>query len=87
MKTKITSLLIALALAFLTSGCAAVRPNATPFRALVLAERGDQHEPMVAAALIWLKTVAQQDNFTFDTVENPDKFTKQAEELRVRLAG
>jgi len=50
--------------------------NATPFRALVLAERGDQHEPMVAAALVWLKTVAQQDNFTFDTVENPDQFTK-----------
>jgi type 1 glutamine amidotransferase len=76
MKTKITSLLIALAFALLASGCVAARPNATPFRALVLAERGDQHEPMVAAALVWLKTVAQQDDFTFDTVENPDQFTK-----------
>jgi type 1 glutamine amidotransferase len=76
MKTKITSLLTALAFALLATGCA-THPNATPFRALVLAERGDQHEPMVAAAMVWLKTTAQQDNFTFDTVTNPDKFTKQ----------
>ena len=46
------------------------------FRALVLAERGDQHEPFVAAALAWLKTTATNDHFTIDVFENPDKFDK-----------
>jgi type 1 glutamine amidotransferase len=46
------------------------------FHALILAERGDQHEAFVAAALKWLKTTATNDNFTIDVFENPDKFTK-----------
>ena len=46
------------------------------FHALVLAERGDQHEAFVVAALEWLKATATNDNFTMDVVNNPDKFTK-----------
>ena len=46
------------------------------FHALVLAERGDQHEPFVAAALEWLRVTATNDNFTIDVFENPDKFNK-----------
>jgi type 1 glutamine amidotransferase len=76
MKINLTSMLVALALAWLAPGSANAQTNTSHFRALVLAERGDQHEPMVAAALVWLKAVAQQDNFSFDTFVNPDKFTK-----------
>lgn len=46
------------------------------FHALVLAERGDQHEAFVVVALKWLKAVATNDNFTIDVFENPDQFTK-----------
>jgi type 1 glutamine amidotransferase len=50
--------------------------NTNQFHALILAERGDQHEAFVAAAMEWLKTTATNDNFTIDVFENPDKFTK-----------
>jgi type 1 glutamine amidotransferase len=43
------------------------------FRVLVLAERGDQHEPFVAAALKWLKGEASQEHFAVDVYANPDK--------------
>jgi type 1 glutamine amidotransferase len=46
------------------------------FRALVLAERGDQHEAYVSAALKWLKAAAQQDHFAMEVFENPDQFNK-----------
>jgi type 1 glutamine amidotransferase len=50
--------------------------NTNQFHVLILAERGDQHEAFVAAALAWLKITATNDNFTIDVFENPDKFTK-----------
>jgi len=34
------------------------------FRALVLAECGDQHESYVVAALKWLKATAERDRFS-----------------------
>jgi len=46
------------------------------FRALVLAERGDQHEAYVAAALEWLKATAARDHFSMDVFANPDPFNK-----------
>jgi type 1 glutamine amidotransferase len=46
------------------------------FRALVLAERGDQHEAFVVAALEWLKTTAAKDHFAVDVFTNPDQFNK-----------
>src|SRR5580658_7684042 len=46
------------------------------FRALVLAERGDQHEAFVVAALEWLKATAAKDHFAIDIYTNPDQFTK-----------
>jgi type 1 glutamine amidotransferase len=46
------------------------------FHALVLAERGDQHEAFVAAALPWLRGLAARDHFAMDVVENPNQFNK-----------
>lgn len=46
------------------------------FRALVLAERGDQHEAFVVAALEWLKATAQKERFAVDVFEKPEGFTK-----------
>jgi type 1 glutamine amidotransferase len=76
MKIKTISALFVFAFVVLGVGNAVAQTNTNHFRALVLAERGDQHEPFVAAALKWLETTAQQDNFSFDVFENPDQFTK-----------
>ena len=76
MKIKGSFVLWVLAFAFLGIGDVSAQTNTNHFCALVLAERGDQHEPFVAAALKWLKTTAQQDDFSFDVFENPDSFTK-----------
>jgi type 1 glutamine amidotransferase len=80
MKTKIikTSTVIKLAVIILTLLAVPVfaQTNNLRFHALVLAERGDQHEPFVAAALTWLKTTATNDHFTLDVFENPDQVTK-----------
>jgi uncharacterized protein len=46
------------------------------FRALVLAERGDQHEAFVVAALEWLKATAARDHFALDIFENPNQVNK-----------
>jgi hypothetical protein len=46
------------------------------FHALVLAERGDQHEAFVVAALEWLKGMEARDHFAMDIVENPNQFNK-----------
>ena len=55
---------------------AGAQDNTNRFRVLVLAERGDQHEAFVAAALEWLKATAQKDHFALDVFANPDQFTK-----------
>jgi uncharacterized protein len=47
------------------------------FQALVLAERGDQHEAFVVAALEWLKATAARDHFAIDVFENPNQFNKE----------
>jgi type 1 glutamine amidotransferase len=46
------------------------------FRALVIAERGGQHEAFVVAALAWLQTEARQDHFTCDLIENADPINR-----------
>lgn len=46
------------------------------FHALVLAERGDQHEAFVVAALDWLKGLAARDHFALDVFENPNQFNR-----------
>ncbi|HSN50366.1 MAG TPA: ThuA domain-containing protein, partial [Bacteroidales bacterium] len=40
------------------------------FKALVLAERGGDHEAFVVAALDWLKSYATEKNFEFTVVNN-----------------
>ena len=76
LRSPSTTLLLTACLCILAALPSAAQSTPPRFHALVLAERGDQHEAYVAAALAWLKTTAQKDNFTFDTFENPDKFTK-----------
>jgi hypothetical protein len=46
------------------------------FHALVLAERGAQHEAFVVAALQWLKSTGARDNFSIDVFENPNQFNR-----------
>jgi type 1 glutamine amidotransferase len=80
MKTLVNSLTASvkggLCLLLLTALPCFAQSDTNRFHALVLAERGDQHEAFVAAALVWLKTIASQDHFSLDVFENPDKFTK-----------
>jgi len=46
-------------------------PTSAPrFRALVLAERGGQHEAFVVAGLAWLTILAANSNFAIDVIEN-----------------
>jgi type 1 glutamine amidotransferase len=76
MKMKAIYALVTVIFTLLTVGIARAQTNTNHFQALVLAERGDQHEPFVAAALAWLKTTAARENFTIDVYANPDKITK-----------
>ena len=55
---------------------ASAQINTNRFYALVLAERGDQHEAFVVAALEWLKETASRDHFALDVFENPNKFNQ-----------
>jgi type 1 glutamine amidotransferase len=75
MKTKILKITVAILLA-VAAFTASAQNDTNRFRALVLAERGDQHEAFVVAALQWLKTTAAQDHFAIDVFENPNQFTK-----------
>jgi type 1 glutamine amidotransferase len=76
MKNCLIAPLIAVIIGILGLGNAHAQTNAIRFHALVLAERGGQHEAFVAAALPWLKETAQQDHFSVDVFENPNQFTK-----------
>lgn len=46
------------------------------FRALVLTERGGQHEAFVAAAMQWLDQLATDKHFAIDTINHTDKITE-----------
>lgn len=46
-----------------------------PPRILVLAERGEQHQPYVDTARVWLGQLAAKEGFLIDYVENPSTFT------------
>jgi type 1 glutamine amidotransferase len=56
---------------------ASAQTGTNRFRALVLAERGDQHEAFVAAALVWLKATAAQEHFAIDIFEKPEGFNRE----------
>ena len=65
-----------LGLLLLTAWPAFAGGDTNRFHALVLAERGDQHEAFVAAALPWLEGLAAQDHFSMDVLANPDPISK-----------
>jgi uncharacterized protein len=48
------------------TGCGPQKP--APFKALVLTERGGQHEAFVAAGLKWLEQAAAGNHFTYDVL-------------------
>lgn len=68
--TAMKQLLTAIALALLLplTGLSAAEPS---FRALVLTERGGQHESFTAAALEWLDGFSQENNFTYEEINSP----------------
>jgi len=80
MKTKnrnaIAAIKLAAGLLALVAFAACAQNDTNRFRALVLAERGDQHEAFVAAALEWLNATAARDHFAMDVFENPNHFNK-----------
>jgi type 1 glutamine amidotransferase len=80
MKAKLIKISAALSLAAgilaLATLQASAQNHTNRFHALVLAERGDQHEAFVVAALDWLKATAKQDDFVIDVVEKTDQFNK-----------
>jgi uncharacterized protein len=61
----------------MTAFAAFAQNDTNRFRALVLAERGDQHEAFVVAALEWLKGTAARDHFAVDVFENPGRINKE----------
>ncbi len=71
----ITTLAVGLFALATTASSAEAKPPR--FRALVLAERGDQHEAFVQAALEWLKTTAAKEQFEFDVFERPEGFDQK----------
>ena len=77
MKTKLLTAAAAIPLVAgllaLTTLSTRAQNDTNRFRALVLAERGDQHAAFVVAALEWLKGTAARDHFAIDVVENPDQ--------------
>lgn len=80
MKTNILKAIAAITLAAGVLALAAfhafAESNTNRFKALVLAERGDQHAAFVVAALEWLKGTAARDRFAIDVFENPDRFSQ-----------
>jgi uncharacterized protein len=80
MKTNILKATAAIKLASGFLALAAIQAFAQSdtnrFHALVLAERGDQHEAFVVAALEWLTDTAARNHFAIDVFENPNQFNK-----------
>jgi uncharacterized protein len=62
-------------IAVLTFGSMASAKNPA-FKALVLTERGGQHEGFVAAALTWLNTFAVKENFEIKVINNVDEINE-----------
>jgi hypothetical protein len=81
MKTNIlkalTAIIFAAGILTLAAFPAFAQNDTNRFHALVLAERGDQHEAFVVAALAWLKTTAARDHFAVDIFESPNQFNKE----------
>ena len=61
----------------LTAPSSLAQANKPTFRALVLAERGDQHEAFVKAALEWMKTTATKEHFEYDVFVKPQGLDKK----------
>lgn len=77
MKINILKVLIAAVILTLAAFSAFAQGDTNELHALVLAERGDQHEAFVVAALEWLKATAATNHLAIDVFENPNLFTKK----------
>jgi hypothetical protein len=65
----IPKVLVGLIICFFLTG-QAVLAGPSKFKALVLTERGGQHEGFVVVALDWLNTFAAENNFEFKTINH-----------------
>ncbi len=72
MRNLITSLFIILLCTNATTALHA-QPK---FKAVVIAERGENHESFVAAALDWLSKYSKEANFEYDVINKPDTISK-----------
>ncbi|OYP38854.1 ThuA domain-containing protein [Rhodopirellula sp. MGV] len=77
MKTHSTLLGLVVALLLECTSIAHANDVQPAFRVLVLAEKGDIHEPFVDAAVYWLKGFSKEQNFEFDLYESPKGFDKE----------
>jgi type 1 glutamine amidotransferase len=57
-----------------TGASKSTRPK---FKAIVLTERGGNHESFVAAGLNWLNQYSKQENFEYIEINDPEKITKE----------
>jgi type 1 glutamine amidotransferase len=64
------SIVLLAVIVFTVIGCSSIFAGPPKFKALVLAERGDQHEKFVAAALDWLNVFASENNFEFTVINH-----------------
>src|SRR6267154_1266154 len=72
MRYIINSLFIIL----LCSGVSTVLKAQPKFKAIVLTERGGNHESFVVAALDWLNDYSKKANFEYIVLNNPDTITE-----------
>jgi type 1 glutamine amidotransferase len=60
-----------------TSSLTAPSSTQPKFNAIVLTERGGNHESFVTAALDWIKKYSEEENFEFIEINDPDTITKE----------
>jgi len=75
MKNLVCLCACVLLLTISVSSLHAQKKNSSPFKVIVLAEKGGLHRPYVDAALAWLAGEGKAKNFTFDVFENAEKIT------------
>ena len=65
-----------LLIVLLCSGASAVLQAQPKFKAIVLTERGGDHESFVVAGLDWLSEYSKKENFEYIIINNPDTISE-----------
>lgn len=56
--------------------CSGINGKSPEFKALILTERGGDHEGFVAAALVWLKAYAAEKNFEINVINHANEINE-----------